>query len=59
MKNKILLIAENSFLKVARAGERTRDLLIAFTFSFHYLTAEPQRLPMVENSDSLVSEVFV
>jgi hypothetical protein len=31
--------------KVARAGERTRDLLISFIFSFHHFTAEPQRLP--------------
>jgi hypothetical protein len=27
------------------AGERTRDLLISFIFSFHHFTAEPQRLP--------------
>jgi hypothetical protein len=26
------------------AGERTRNLLIPFIFSFHHLTAEPQRL---------------
>jgi hypothetical protein len=31
--------------KVARAGERTRDLLILFIFSLHHFTAEPQRLP--------------
>jgi hypothetical protein len=31
--------------KVARAGERTQDLLISFIFSFHHFTAEPQRLP--------------
>jgi hypothetical protein len=45
-KNKSNLM--NPFLKkkVARAGERTRDLLISFIFSFHHLTAEPQRLPM-------------
>jgi hypothetical protein len=27
------------------AGEQTRELLITFIFSFHYFTAEPQRLP--------------
>jgi hypothetical protein len=27
----------NSFLKVARAGERSRDLSISFIFSFHPL----------------------
>jgi hypothetical protein len=27
------------------AGERTRDLLISFIFSFHHFTAERQRLP--------------
>jgi hypothetical protein len=32
--------------KVARAGERTRDLLILFIFSFHHFTTEPQRLPL-------------
>jgi hypothetical protein len=31
--------------RVARAGERTRDLLISFIFSLHHFTAEPQRLP--------------
>jgi hypothetical protein len=34
--------------KVARAGERTRDLLISFIFSFHHLTlshsGSPQQL---------------
>jgi hypothetical protein len=30
--------------------ERTRDLLISFIFSFHHLTAEPQRLPMTPDS---------
>jgi hypothetical protein len=28
----------------ARAGERTRDLLILFIFSFRHFIAEPQRL---------------
>jgi hypothetical protein len=37
--------AELFFLKVARAGERSRDLFILFIFSFHHFTAEPQRLP--------------
>jgi hypothetical protein len=31
--------------RLPRAGERTRDLLISFIFSFHHFTAEPQRLP--------------
>jgi hypothetical protein len=35
---------EGYFLRVARAGERTRDLLILFIFSFHHFTAEPLRL---------------
>jgi hypothetical protein len=35
------------FLKVAQAGEQTRDLLILFIFSFHHVTAEPQRLPIL------------
>jgi hypothetical protein len=30
--------------KFARAGERTRELLISFILSFHHFTAEPQRL---------------
>jgi hypothetical protein len=38
-------IRRRIFLKVAWAGERTRDLLISFIFSFHHFTAEPQRLP--------------
>jgi hypothetical protein len=38
--------------KVDRAGERTRDLLISFIFSFHQFTAEPlaplsQQLPFI------------
>jgi hypothetical protein len=33
--------------KVARAGFRTRCLLIPSGFSFHYFTAEPQRLPIL------------
>jgi hypothetical protein len=33
--------------KVAQAGKRTRDLFISFIFSFHHLTAEPQRLPRI------------
>jgi hypothetical protein len=33
------------FKQVARAGKRTRDLLILFIFSSHHFTAEPQRLP--------------
>jgi hypothetical protein len=33
------------FFFFARAGERTRDLLFSFIFSFHHFTAEPQRLP--------------
>jgi hypothetical protein len=42
-----MYIFSKLFKKVARArlGERTRDLLISFIFSFHHLTAEPQRLP--------------
>jgi hypothetical protein len=36
---------------IAQAGERTRDLLISFIFSFHHFTVEPQRLPkIVHNS---------
>jgi hypothetical protein len=31
--------------KVARAEDRTRDLLISFIFSFHHFTAESHRLP--------------
>jgi hypothetical protein len=30
----------------ARAGERTRNLLFSFIFSFHHFTPEPQRLPL-------------
>jgi hypothetical protein len=37
------------FLKVAWAGERTRDLLFSFIFSFHHFTAEQQWLPMYYN----------
>jgi hypothetical protein len=33
------------FLKVAQAGEQTRDLWISFIFSFHHFTAGPKRLP--------------
>jgi hypothetical protein len=36
-----------SFLKIVRDGERTRDLLTSFIFSFHHFTAEPQRLPLM------------
>jgi hypothetical protein len=32
-------------ISVVWAGERTRDCLISFIFSFHQFTAEPQRLP--------------
>jgi hypothetical protein len=40
--------------KVARgAGERTRDLLILFIFSFHRFTAKPQRLPNSQHSYSM------
>jgi hypothetical protein len=34
------------FLKVSRAREQTRDLLISFIFPFYHFTAEPQRLPI-------------
>jgi hypothetical protein len=33
------------FQKVARAGERTRDLLVFHSFIFPHSSAEPQRLP--------------
>jgi hypothetical protein len=35
------------FLGSPGAGERTRDLLIKFTFSFHHFTAETQRHPQL------------
>jgi hypothetical protein len=38
-------LQQTLFLMVARAGERTRDLLISFILPFHHFTAEPQRLP--------------
>jgi hypothetical protein len=40
------------FKKVARAGERTLDLLISFIFSSHHFSAEPQRLPKEANAGS-------
>jgi hypothetical protein len=39
------LVGQTQFKRLPGAGERTRDLLIAFIFSFHHFTAEPQRLP--------------
>jgi hypothetical protein len=35
------------FLGSPGAGERTRDLLIKFTFSFHHFAAETQRHPQL------------
>jgi hypothetical protein len=50
-----LFIFKIIFLKVAQAGEQTRDLLISFIFSFRHFTAEPQRLPILSFISSLLS----